>query len=233
VTEAHARHDEEHEPPDMAGRRLRRIRRRFRRGPSSEERLAQFVEERRREFDAQTARFEQTLADLERRERLLSDARASVERLLRLGSKDLDVREADITRVMEELTDREASIREQESELAERRSQLGAVELKRLAVEQREQALEAREARVAEAEERVAEHGVSPMALDPPTLALVPGARYRLVEIDPTEPGGPVVVDGDAYDVLRTGPSPLPGDGRRCAYLAPGPLEPDPGGGSS
>ena len=232
----------EHGDERRAGsERLGAIARRFlSRGPTAEERLTQFVEEWQREFDEQAARFEQTLADLEQRELVLSDARASIERLLRLSSKDLDARDADITRLMDELEDRYARLREQEAELALRRGELGAVELKRLVVEQRERALAVREATIEAAEERLAEEE----APSPPaeqrdeepaaTLAFVPSATYRLIEIDPAVvEAGTLVVEGQEYLVLRTGPSPLPGDKRRCVYLVRGPGDAASSAGSS
>ncbi len=44
---------------------------------------------------------------------------------------------------------------------------------------------------------------------------------YRLLERDGPPPVGGAVLelDGDAFGVLRLGPSPLPGDRRRCAFL--------------
>ena len=58
-----------------------------------------------------------------------------------------------------------------------------------------------------------------------PALAFVPGASYRLVEVDRPglEPGDSLEIDEEEYLVGRVGPSPLPGDGRRCAYLVLGP----------
>jgi hypothetical protein len=55
------------------------------------------------------------------------------------------------------------------------------------------------------------------------TLAFLPGRRYELREIEPTEvvAGEALVLDGASYAVARVGPSPLPGDRRRCAYLLP------------
>ena len=198
------------------------------RGRRAEERLAGLIEEHRRELEAQRARFQETIEDLERREQLLSDARASVERLLRLGSKDLDARETDVARLVSELTEREEGLRDEEAEIGRRRTELGAVELRRKRVEQRELALEAREARLEEREAEVREPDVAP------TLAFVPGAAYRLVEIDAAGAGGEAVdVDGETYDILRIGPSPLPGDARRCAYLVRGLRnEASPGGSS-
>ena len=210
--------------------------------PGPEERLERILAERRRELDEHAARFEETLVDLERREELLRDSRASVERLLRLGTRELDAREQDLARLVRELTEREARIREEESDLARRRSELGAVELKRAAVEGQERALEARElvlaTREARLEQREAEAqleaDVSSEAAAPVVL-FVPGPAYRLVEIEhrPVAPGTAIRLDGDEYVVARTGPSPLPGDRRTCVYLVRGAPRPSPSAGSS
>ena len=188
--------------------------------PTPEERLGEVIAEHRRELEEQTRRFEETLADLERREQLLSDSRSSVERLLRLGTRDLDARESDIARLVLDLTEREARVRAEEEELARRRSELGAVELKRLAVEQRERALESREERIAVQERRLGA-GLSHAAGGEAALAFVPGTGYGLVEIDrqPVGAGEPLVVQGIDYVVSRVGRSPLPGDDRLCAFL--------------
>jgi hypothetical protein len=44
---------------------------------------------------------------------------------------------------------------------------------------------------------------------------------YRLLEREGASPvrGDVIEIDGDGFSVLRLGPSPLPGDRRRCAYL--------------
>jgi hypothetical protein len=212
------------------------------RGPTPEERLAELIGRHRRTLDEQASRFEETLTDLERREQLLSDSRASVERLLRLGANDLDAREAELSALMEDLARREVRLREQEEGLARRRSELGAVELKRLAVEQRERSLAAREERLRALEESLGEHAAPepPRPAAPPeegavSLALVPGARYRLAETEATvsRAGDSLEIDGVEYVVLRIGPSPLPGDRRRCAYLVEGPRRGGASGGSS
>lgn len=46
-------------------------------------------------------------------------------------------------------------------------------------------------------------------------------AGYRIVQLGGCAParGEAVEVEGGRWTVLRLGPSPLPGDGRRCAYL--------------
>jgi hypothetical protein len=196
-----------------------------------EERLEQLLAERRRELEEHAGSFESAVADLGRREELVRDTRTSVERALRVGTADLDAREADLADVAHELTKREARIRAEEASLADRRSELGAVELKRAAVEQREQAIAAREADLAAREEALQTREQAPppapapgVALSP-VLAFVPGASYRLVDIDRPGlgPGDPLEVDEEEYVVGRVGPSPLPGDPRRCAYLVLGP----------
>ncbi len=209
-----------------------------------EERLERLLAERRRELDEHAARFEETLVDLERREELLRDSRASVERLLRLGTRELDAREQDVARLVRELTEREARIREEETELAQRRSELGAVELKRAAVEGRERALETREAVLATREARLEEREADAQLeadvsseLAVPVVLFVPGPAYRLVEIEhrPVVPGTVIRLDGNEYVVARTGPSPLPGDPRTCVYLVRGTpgRPPSPSAGSS
>jgi len=192
-------------------------------GPSAEERLEQLLADRRRELDEHAARFDESIADLERREELLRDSRASVERMLRLRTSDLEARETELTDFLRELSERESRLADREADLARRRGELGAVELRRAAVEQREHAVSAREERLAELESQPQS---GPAAVPEPEakLAFVPGHTYRLVEIERfalTESGA-LELEGREYVVARTGPSPLPGDGRRCAYLVPG-----------
>ena len=59
--------------------------------PSPEDRLDDLLLQRRRELDAQVARLVETVTGLERREELVRDSRASVERVLRVGANDLDI----------------------------------------------------------------------------------------------------------------------------------------------
>lgn len=205
------------------------VRRALSTGPSQEERLEEVIAERRRELDEHAARFDESIADLERREELLRDSRASVERMLRLRTSDLEARESELTDFLRDLTERESRITEAEIELARRRGELGAVELRGAAVEQRERAVTVREDRIAELESRpngVAE-ALSSEQPDPVLtveLAFVPGLDYRLVEIERADlmRGELIELEGVEYEVARTGPSPLPGDRRRCAYLVRG-----------
>ena len=192
-----------------------------------EERLSELVAHRRRELEGHAARVDELVTDIEHREELVRDSRASVERLLRVGTADLEGREADLVGLQQQLEEREARIAREEDELARRRGELGAVELKRAALEQREGALDAREARVVALEERLESPGPAhderaEGAQD--LVAFVPGERYRLVELSRTAPppGGAIEVEGETFEIARHGPSPLPGDARRCVYLVRG-----------
>src|SRR6187549_3646916 len=128
-----------------AARRGGLVRRVLNQGPSAEQRLEELLAQRRTELDAHAARLRESIAELERREELLRDSRASIERMLRLGTSDLEAREAELTDFLVGLTEREAALSAAEEDLGRRRQELGAVELKRAAVERRERALEARE----------------------------------------------------------------------------------------
>lgn len=186
---------------------------------SPEEKLERLFADRSRELEDQAARFEQAMQDLERREELLRDMRVSVERLLRLGASDLTEREVELQELGREFMEREARLSTEEAELNRRRSELGAVELKREAVEQRERALAIREEEVEAAEtRRESDQGAGS---DTVTLLFVPGAAYRLVEVDPRElsVGAMLELDGESYLVTRLARAPFPADARRCAYL--------------
>ena len=208
---------------------------------SSEERLEALLAERRRELDEHARRFEDTVSDVTRREESVRDARISVERVLRVGAADLEARETEVAELAHELQVREARIREDEAELARRRGELGAVELKRAAVELREQAVATRESEVSAREGELDARGSAPSDVEAddrapsPLLLFVPGPGYRLTEIEQgaLRRGDPLELDGVEYLVGRMGPSPLPGDERRCAYLVLGPRRTTPSDGSS
>jgi hypothetical protein len=197
------------------------IRRVLSAGPNPEERLEELLAQRRKELDAHAEQLHASIAELERREELLRDSRASVERMLRLGTSDLEAREEELASYVRELTEREKELTLAEEELAQRRQELGAVELKRAAVERRERAVEAREEELAEREAAAPRAGDEPEQVE---LAFVPGARYALVELDPTPVGRglELEIEDDVFVVTRIGRSPLPGDARRCAYLTRG-----------
>lgn len=226
--------------PDLAKRVLAHA-------SSPEEKLERLFAEKSRELEEQAARFEQAMQDLERREELLRDMRASVERLLRLETSDLTEREVELQRLGKEFMDREARLSAEEEELSRRRSELGAVELKREAVEQRERALAAREEEIEAAEARHVANATgdesdseqdrveSTDSSAPISLLFVPGQAYRLVEVEhrTLTVGTALEVDGEVFYVARLGSAPLPGDTRRCAYLergATGSSAPEPPG---
>jgi hypothetical protein len=103
-------------------------------------------------------------------------------------------------------------------------------------VERRERAVAMREERLGELDSEVddtgATGGAEPPDLEPRAqLAFVPGADYRLAEIEQPglAKGDAVELGGQDYVVTRVGPSPLPGDLRRCAYLVRGPRGPSSG----
>jgi hypothetical protein len=211
--------DSSHDEHDRRGGLVRRV---LAGGPNPEERLEELLAQRRRELDAHAEQLHASIAELERREELLRDSRASVERMLRLGTSDLEAREEELAGYLRELTQREREIAKAEEELGQRRQELGAVELKRAAVERRERAVEAREAELAE---RAAAAPAPRSESQPVELAFVPGARYALVELDatPLAEGVELDIEEKTFVVTRIGCSPLPGDDRRCAYLTLGP----------
>ena len=211
------------------------VKRVFAQGSDPEERLEAMLAERRRELDDHAERLRESIEELERREELLRDSRASVERMLRLGTTELEARESELSTYLRELTERETALATAEQDLAVRREELGAVELKRAAVERRERLLVGREEELAERESRVAEEEQATRKREEVELALVPGTQYHLVELDPTAliAGHSFDVGDETFVVARVGPSPLPRDTRRCAYLVRGNREREAPSGSS
>jgi hypothetical protein len=215
------------------------VRRAFGHGPSPEQDLERLLAERRTELEDYAARFEETALELGRREERLRDERASVERLLRRSTAELEAREKELVQFEQELRERDERLRAAEAELARRRGDLGAVELKRAALEQRERALESREAEIEVHEARRAgdDSGAAQNAgALAAALFFVPGAVYRLVAPElgtgMVAVGNAVQVDGEEYVVARIGRSPLPADHRRCAYLVRGARHGGESGGS-
>jgi hypothetical protein len=228
-------HDSDPQDPEKTAGPAGIVRRAFGHEPSPEQELERVLSERSAELEDYAAQFEETALELGRREERLRDERASVERLVRTSTAELEAREKELVTFERELRDREEGLAVAESELARRRGDLGAVELKRAALEQRERALESRESSLEARESRLADRPEAPSAAVASSVALcfVPGVSYRLVEIAPTQLGAgrAVEIEGEKYLVARVGRSPLPSDARRCAYLARGlPPSPEPGG---
>ena len=193
------------------------------------------IDERGREIEEQTARLQATIEGLERREEQAARLRAAVEEMLRHGSAELDERHAQLTALAADLRSREDAVRELEQDLAVRKQELGAVELRRAAVERREQAAGEREAALEEAaaalrrrERESADAGRGPAlgAHEPEPTAhrlFLGSGPYRFVDRDGPPPAAheTLEVEGTFFVVTRVGTSPVPGDGRPCAYLEP------------
>lgn len=217
---------DKHDSDDSRGSGF--VRRVLNTGPSAEQRFEELLAQRRTELDEHAARLRESIAELERREELLRDSRASVERMLRLGTTDLEAREAELTDFLAGITERESALAAAEEDLGRRRQELGAVELKRAAVERRERALEVRQTELEEREAELEERAASATSIgDEPILVelvFMPGERYRLVDVEPVEltRGYAFDIEGAEYTVARIGRSPLPGDDRCCAYLVRG-----------
>jgi DNA repair exonuclease SbcCD ATPase subunit len=203
------------------------------------------VERREEAITAQEEELERRGAELAEREEALADveaqARELAQRELELTRRTSEVemlqaRVADTLAVVEReqhaLAQREASVQERERLAAEleRREQAlitSASELRtleeslatdRTAIEEQREKLEQAVAAVSRG------LGVAEIA-EPDTatayVALVPGSRYRIVarEDGPPAVGDQILVEEDAFRIVRVGSSPLPGDPRRCAYL--------------
>jgi len=150
--------------------------------------------------------------------------------------------ESEATRLTElgaELSQREAELGELAAAFNERGARLSAAEAEVL---QREERLAGREARVVRLVRRIAERRARVSAAvraAPPAVAPAPEPRatshllllasaagYALHEREGPVPErgsevAPLGEDGRSYRVAGAGPSPLPGDRRRCAYLEP------------
>lgn len=207
--------------------------------------VEELLAERGRELEERTAQLAATVADLQRREERVRELRVSVEEMLRHGSAELDDRHAHLNELADELARREETLVAAERELAERRGEVGAVELKRAATERREAAVADRETAL----ERIAatlqerehelierEHALAAAPAPDPAavetaeaetshLLFAAGDRYRLVEREGPAPGPgeTVEIDGRPFVVSHLSASPLPGDGRRAAFVEPEP----------
>jgi hypothetical protein len=213
--------------------------------PTDDEEVEALISERGREIEEQTARLQATLEGLERREEQAARLRSAVEEMLRVGSAELDDRQAELTAFAAELRAREEDLEAREREIASRTQELGAVELRRAAVERREEAAREREdgLEAAAAELRARELELRDLSNELEETRRAVGAatderpthdvhshflhvaddRYRLLEADgpPPREGAVLELDGRRYEVLRVGRSLLPGDRRAFAYLEP------------
>lgn len=180
------------------------------------------LHERRRELDAAAAAIEARLA-----------GEVELEQALRSEREALDAGQATMAEAVDELEHKVRQLTAAQAALAARERRVADLE---------ERARERARAEVAPPARAVTEDRREEEAVPAPTasgsvsgpietgqhfshLLLVPGDRYQLEEAEGPPPGlGAIVRHGDtAFRVLRVGPSPYPGDSRRCAYLEPEP----------
>jgi hypothetical protein len=149
-------------------------------------------------------------------ETLLAHATVLAAQVARLAqaTRALDAREAAL--VAREAALERALLEESEA-LDERRAALEALAAE---LREREARLAGREAALAECAAALATPPADP---DRSLLFIATPGGYRLVERDapPPPPGTALDLDGEIVVVRRLGPSPLPGDRRRCALVEP------------
>ncbi|HJU46995.1 MAG TPA: hypothetical protein VJ689_02605, partial [Gaiellaceae bacterium] len=151
-------------------------------------------------------------------------AMQELEQALAAERDALDVRQATLTEAVAEL---EAKIREltaAQAAVTERERRVAEAEERERETTRREAELVAREQRLREQAEEIERRRTELPPEAPPETAhllLVPGERYELHEADGAPPaaGAEITLGETGYRVVRIGPSPYPGDARRCAFL--------------
>jgi hypothetical protein len=174
---------------------------------------------------------QQHVADLAEREQLLNQVEQRADELV-ARSTEVAAREERLTQAAEALEERRRQIEETAAAFAEREEALGAEEAALAA--QREdlrRAVSTLSATLGVPTPPPTPVELSPHAVSAPPepplveaathLLLVAGDRYSLVEAAGSAPGVGALVELDqrAYRVVRVGRSPLPADGRRCAFV--------------
>ena len=187
-----------------------------------------------RRLEARSAELVSAAGALELREARAKELHAKVERVLREGAMELDVRQTELEARAAELDRREAALVESERRLEARRRELGAVELRGAAVARREEALQTRESELelragelADLARQLDAVGTTfarieqPAVPDDEHLVFAAGDGYRLLERDgpAPSPGTDVELEDGRYRCVRVTGSPLPSDRRRCALL--------------
>jgi hypothetical protein len=187
-----------------------------------------------RDLEARVAELREAGDELERREARTRMLHAKIERILREGSAELDMRQLELDARAQELDRRAAALAEAELLVGERRRELGAVELRGAAVGRREEALRLREAeveaRVAELDalaQRLEEVGASLGSVDRADVRddahvlLTTGEAYGIIDRDGPAPlpGAAVELEDGTYRCVLLRPSPFPSDLRRCAVV--------------
>ena len=186
-----------------------------------------------RELEARSSELRTAADELELRESRAREMHARVERVLREGSAELDVRQAELDVRQAELDRREAALAQSERRVEDRRRELGAVELRGAALTRREDAISSRETELdlrAETLDELAQRlqslptsGVvrDRVGREDAHVLFLAGERYRLLERrgPAPRPGSEVELEDGRYRCMRVIGSPLPSDARRCALL--------------
>ena len=223
-------------PPDARKGRLRAL---FASSDAADE-VAELIAQRGRELEERSAQIRSAVDELERREASARDLHLRVERILRDGAAELDLRQAELSVRSADLEARETAVAVAEASVEERRRALGAVELREAAIERREEALRLRESELEERARELAdlarqlgdvgrtigEAGGTRTALRlDEHVALAGGDGYRLLVRPgpPPIPGDLVELEEGTYVCVRTTRSPLPADDRTCALLEAAP----------
>lgn len=172
----------------------------------------------------------------------LAQAR-ELEQALSAEREMLDVRQATLGEAVGELEARVRHLTAAEAALAERERRVADLEERARELRRQEADLEAHKARLSEHHEAI-EAGRGELARavaavsgelrlpgkaqqaaaeQSSHLLLVPGDRYQLEEAPgpAPDPGTVLQLGETTFAVMRVGPSPFPGDSRRCAYLEP------------
>jgi hypothetical protein len=186
-----------------------------------------------RDLEARAAELRAAVDELERREARTRELHAKIERILREGSAELDIRQLELDARAHELDRRATKLAEAELLVEDRRRELGAVELRGAAVARREEAVRAREAEV---EGRAGELAAQALRLeavgavlggervdvrDDSHVVLASGKGYRVIDRDgpAPRPGAAVELEDGTYRCVLLTPSPFPADLRRCAVV--------------
>ena len=217
---------DQHESDDV--RRGGLVRRVLNQGPSAEQRLEELLAQRRSELEAHAARLRESIEELERREELLRDSRASVERMLRLGTSDLEAREAELTDFLSGLTAARGGAhgrRKKISRVADRSSAPSSSSVPRSSAvsgrwkhERATSSSARRRSRSGQPLRRPSRSPSRSSSCSCPESATASSTSSP----SPLTRGYAFDVEGVEYAVARIGRSPLPGDDRRCAYLVRG-----------
>ncbi len=190
------------------------------------------------ELDERHAELSELAARLAERETVVAEAEEAVaERRRELGAVELrraavEHREEALATREDELVRREEGLAERDGVVADLEQHARELAARDLELTRRASELELLQTRVAETLSMVEreqqalaqrEASVETEIVDtsPVYVALAPGGRYRLLELDDGPPviGAVILIDEGVYRIVRIGSSPLPGDGRRCAFL--------------